>query len=90
VDHASGKIFNVCQYSTNANKTISSKQQLESKANQEGKESKKYHADDGIFVSKAFKEECDLKEQGYSFSGVGVHHQNGVAKWNIKTIVNWA
>jgi hypothetical protein len=34
-------------------------------AKQEGIEIKKYHADNGIFASKAFKEECDLKGQGY-------------------------
>jgi hypothetical protein len=43
-----------------------------------------------FFASKAFEEECDLKGQGYLFSGVGAHHQNGVAKRNIKTIANWA
>jgi hypothetical protein len=56
----------------------------------DGIDIKKYHADNGIFPSKAFKEECDLKGQGYSFSGVGAHHQNGVAKQNIKIIANWA
>jgi hypothetical protein len=40
-------------------------------------------------VSKAFKEECDLKRQGYLFRGVGAHHQNGVAEQNIITIANW-
>ncbi len=59
-------------------------------AKQEGIEIKKYHADNGIFVSKAFKEECDLKGQCYLFSGVRVHHQNGVAERNIKTIVDWS
>jgi hypothetical protein len=57
---------------------------------QEGIEIKKYHADNGIFATKAFKEECDLKGQGYLFSGVGAHQQNGVAERNITTIVNWA
>jgi hypothetical protein len=68
VDHASRKIFNYCHYSTNANETISSKQRLESEAKQEGIEIKKYHDDNGTFASKAFREECDLKGQGYLFS----------------------
>jgi hypothetical protein len=88
VDHTSGKISNYCQYSTNTNKTISSKRWLESEAKEEGMKIKKYHADNGIFAPQAFKEECDLKGQGYSFSGVGAHHQNGVAEQNIKTIAN--
>jgi len=32
VDHASGKLFNFCQSSTNADETISSKRHLESLA----------------------------------------------------------
>jgi hypothetical protein len=59
-------------------------------AKQEGIEIKKFHAENGIFASKAFKEECDLKGQGYPFSEIGAHHQNGVAEQNIKTIANWA
>ncbi len=53
-------------------------------------ETKKYHADNGIFVSKTFKEECDLKGQGYLFMGVGAHHQNEVAERNVMTVANWA
>jgi hypothetical protein len=49
MDHASGKIFKYCQYSTNANETISSKQWLGLEAKQEGIEIKKCHADNGIF-----------------------------------------
>jgi hypothetical protein len=78
VDHASRKFFNFCQYSTNANETISSKRHLESLACQEGIMIKEYHADNGIFASNVFKGNCDSLHQRYSFSGVGAHHQNGV------------
>ena len=74
VDHASGKLFNFCQYSTNANETISSKRRLESLAHQEGITIKEYHADNGLFASNAFKDECDSLNQRYTFSGVGAHH----------------
>jgi hypothetical protein len=40
---------------------------------QEAIEIKKHHAENGIFASKVFKEECDLKGQGYLFSGVRAH-----------------
>jgi hypothetical protein len=90
VDHASGKLFNFCQYSTNADETISSKRRLESLAHQEGITIKEYHADNGVFASNAFKDECDSLSQLYSFSGVGAHHQNGVAERNIKTVAQWA
>jgi hypothetical protein len=86
-DHASGKIFNFCQYSTNANETITNKHRLESYARQDGVTIKGYHADNGVFASKSFKEDCDLLHQSYTFSGVESHHRNGVAEQNIKTIV---
>ncbi len=73
-DHARGKLFNFCQYSTYAVETISSKRCLESLAWQEGVSIKKYHADNGVFALTAFKEDCPLLDQGYLFSGVGAHH----------------
>ena len=90
VDHASGKIFNFCQYSTNANETIKSAQRLESMARQENIKVKKYHSDNGIFAKTAFKTHCESQQQEFSFSGVGAHHQNGVAERNIKTVAQWA
>jgi hypothetical protein len=63
VDHASGILFNFCQYSTNANETITSKHRLESIAWQEGITIKEYHAENGVFSSKAFKADCDLLDQ---------------------------
>jgi hypothetical protein len=59
VDHASGKQFNFCQYSTTAAKTLSNKCQLESIAWQERITIQEYHADNGILASKAFKADCD-------------------------------
>jgi hypothetical protein len=89
VDHASGKLFNFCQFSNNASETINSKRCLENLARQEGIAIKKYHADNEVLVSNAFKGECDILKQEYSYSGVGVHHQNGVAERNIKTVSQW-
>ncbi|KAL7525483.1 hypothetical protein ACHAXR_001027, partial [Thalassiosira sp. AJA248-18] len=51
---------------------------------------KKYHSDNGVFSSTAFKLDCDRQSQSYSFSGVGAHHQNGVAERNIQTVAKWA
>ena len=90
VDHASGKLFNFPQLSTSATETITSKHQLEALAADEGFHIKQYHSDNGIFASKDFKSDCDRLKQKYSFSGVGAHHQNGVAERNIKTVVQWA
>ena len=90
VDHASGKIFNFPQFSTTVSETIKSAQRLESMAKDEGFKIQKYHADNGIFASAAFKQHCDENKIQYSFSGVGAKHQNGVAERNIKTIAQYA
>lgn len=63
---------------------------LERSANEEGIRIKAYHSDNGIFASDTFKTECTTHGQKLTFSGVGAHHQNGVAERNIKTISHWA
>ena len=90
VDHASGKVFNYCQYSTTANETVQSKHKLEHLARDEGFKVKSYHSDNGIFASAEFKADCQKHDQKIDFSGVGAQHQNGVAEQNIKTIASWA
>jgi hypothetical protein len=59
-------------------------------AKQENIKVKKYHFDNGIFASTAFKNHRESQKQEFSFIGVGAHHQNGVAKRNIKTVAQWA
>jgi hypothetical protein len=49
-----------------------------------------YHGDNGIFVSREFRLDLDEHEQTISLSGVGAHHQNGVAERQICTIVECA
>ena len=90
IDHASGKIFNFCQYSNDASETIESKHKLEGYARHEGFRIKSYHSDNGVFASNKFKDDCKHLEQTIVFSGVGAQHQNGVAKRNIKTVASWA
>lgn len=90
VDHASGKIFNFPQFSTNTTETIRTAQRLESMARDEGFNIKSYHADNGIFSSADFKEHCERNRIKFSFGGVGAKHQNGVAERNIKTVAQWA
>jgi transposase InsO family protein len=43
-----------------------------------------------VFASKEFREHCTRLGQELSFSGVGAHHQNGVAERAIQTITNMA
>jgi transposase InsO family protein len=90
IDHTSGKIFNFPQFSTNTTETLTSVAHLESQAHKAGFKNKKYHSDNVIFSSAAFKAHCKQLGQEYSFSGVGAHHQNEVTERNIKTIAQWA
>jgi hypothetical protein len=89
-DHASGKIFNFCQLSNNAAKTITSKSCLDTLAINKTIKIKSFHTNSDFFALSAFKEDCTLKKQKLIFSGVGAHHQNGVAECNIKTVSQWA
>ncbi len=90
VDHSSGKVFNFPQLSNSAVDTIRSKRTLKRLACDEGITIKHIHTDNGVFASAAFRADCDSKSQKLSFSGVGAHHQNGVAERNIKTVSQWA
>jgi hypothetical protein len=49
-----------------------------------GTEVKQYQTDNGIYTSKEYLKELDKKGQGLRLSGVGAHHQNGVAETSIK------
>ena len=90
VDHASGKVFNFCQFSTGATETVESKHTLEHFARDEGFKIKSYHSDNGIFSSAEFTSDCEKLGQKTNYSGVGDQHQNDVGERNIKTITSWA
>ena len=90
VDHASGYIYVNCQVSLRADDTIASKKKFEIFARKNGVSIKKYHTDNGTFDSVAFRTELETLEQDLDFSGVGAHHQNGVAERGIQTITRWA
>ena len=90
VDHASGFVFHLHQVSLRALDTINGKHALERFAHQFGIDIKHYHADNGIFTCKYWERDCIAKSQHTTFSGVGAHHQNGVAERYIQTLTQWA
>ncbi|MBE0451949.1 MAG: hypothetical protein IBX70_14070, partial [Clostridia bacterium] len=90
VDHASGHIFIYNQVSLRAGETLAAKKAYEHFAQQHGVNVKAYRADNLPFNSARFKEDIQLKHQTIDFSGVGAHHQNGVAERSIATVTNWA
>ena len=51
-----------------------------------GVTSKAYHADNGRFADKGFRDDCIVSNQVITFCGVGSHHQNGIAERKIKEL----
>ena len=77
------------QLTTSASDTIRGKLLLEREAADVGVSIKGYHTDNGVFSSAAFHSHCSDLGQSLRFSGVGAHHQNGVAERAIQTITTW-
>eukprot|EP00804_Cyclotella_cryptica_P029108 CCRYP_005282-RA/>CCRYP_005282-RA protein AED:0.23 eAED:0.21 QI:0/0/0/0.75/0/0/4/0/1154 len=90
VDHCSTFLFINHQLTTSASDTIRGKLLLEREAADVGVAIKGYHTDNGVFSSAAFRSHCDDLGQSLRFSGVGAHHQNGVAERAIQTVTNMA
>jgi hypothetical protein len=86
VDHASGKVFNHHQVSLRTGETLVGKRIVEKEAADFGFRVKSFQADNGVFTSAEFKTDLERKQQTIKFSGVGAHHQNGIAERSIKTI----
>jgi len=85
-DHASGFIHCSHQVSLRAADTLISKRAFERVAKSCGVKIKNYHGDNGIFKSKEFTEFLTKSDQELQFSGVGAHHQNGVAERSIRIV----
>eukprot|EP00804_Cyclotella_cryptica_P006881 CCRYP_020804-RA/>CCRYP_020804-RA protein AED:0.48 eAED:0.37 QI:0/-1/0/1/-1/1/1/0/621 len=90
VDHCSGFIFAHHQLTTTASDTIRGKLLFEREAADVGVSMKRYHSDNGVFGSAEFRSHCQNLGQGIRFSGVGAHHQNGVAERAIRTVTSMA
>jgi hypothetical protein len=48
-----------------------------------GVTAKAYHADNGHFADKGFKDDCVMNNQSITFCGIEGHHQNGIAEQKI-------
>ena len=90
VDHATGRVFIFHQVSLRAGETLTGKRAFERMLHESGHRVKKYHGDNGIFASAAFRQDCLLKDQDLDFSGVGAQHQNGRAERAIRTVTSLA
>lgn len=90
VDHASGFVMTYHQSSLGAADTLKSKHAFERELRLYGHSVRKYHTDNGIFKSGDLRQDIELNGQMLTFSGVGAHHQNGVAERAIQTIMERA
>jgi hypothetical protein len=90
VDHASSFIFVRNQFSLRAGETIVSKRAFETLAKSNGVEIQSYFGDNVPFNSAEFQQDLVSKGQAIVLSGVGAHHQNGVAERAIRTVTSFA
>ena len=72
---------------TTANKSVDAKHAFEKYAAKFGVKIQKYHADNGAFNARFFKESIIAKNCIIAFSGVDANHQNGIAEGMIKTVI---
>ena len=90
VDSATGFVFLDHQVSLTSAETIKTKRKFENFAKECGVKVLVYRADNQPFASDEFKEEISKNNQTITFSGVGAHHQNGVAERAIGTVTRLA
>jgi Reverse transcriptase (RNA-dependent DNA polymerase) len=90
VDHASGFVFVRNQVSLRVGETLISKKMFEGVSRQYGVRIGSYFGDNFPFNSEEFKADIRNKNQTLVLSGVGAHHQNGVAERAIKTVTSFA
>ena len=90
VDHATSYISVHHQISLRAGETIQKKHQFERHAKANGVRIKGYRADNHPFESAEFLADLELQNQSITYSGVGAHHQNGVAERALQTVISWA
>ena len=86
VDAFSSRGYVYLQKTQSADETMEAKKAFERECSKDGVRVQHYHADNGIFRSKAWTDDCQVKGQSYSFAGVDAHHQNGRAEARIRRL----
>jgi hypothetical protein len=89
-DHSSQVISRHHQISLGVGEILKAKYKFKKWAKEHGVTVKKYHADDAPFQAENFLQDCVHQGQQIDYSGVGAHHQIGVAKRTICTVTQWA
>jgi hypothetical protein len=86
VDHHSDHVYVFLMRVLTLDETILAKHAYERFLSSIGVTSKAYHADNGQFADKGFRDDCIACNQVITFCGVGSHHQNGIAERKIKEL----
>ncbi|MEM7283838.1 MAG: reverse transcriptase domain-containing protein, partial [Pseudomonadota bacterium] len=90
VDHFSDFTYVHLMTKMNADTTVKAKSAFERLASSHGVHISHYHADNGLFDTKTFRDAIQKANQTLSFCGVNAHHQNGKAENRIKDITKGA
>jgi len=83
-------VFCHLQVSLNTAETLVGKHLIEREAQNSGVDVRSYRGDNGVFRSLEFQKDLEIHGQTIKFSGVGAHHQNGMAEHAIWTITECA
>ena len=90
-DNVTGHSYTHLQTSVDNTQTIEAKRAYERYAASHGVTLKRFHADNGIFAEKSFRNEIDIAPgQSITYCAVGAHHQNGLVERHIGTLTNGA
>ena len=90
VDHFSDFTYAHLMTSLDAASTVAAKLAFERCLSQYHVTAHHYHADNGLFSSKLFRDSIHTAGQTLSFCGVNAHHQNGKAEARIKDVTEGA
>ena len=85
-DAATGYLSIKHQLGFTASETITSLLAFERESTEVGVHIKGYNTDNGVYVAKEIIKKLHNSNQTLSLSGIGAHHQNGVAENAIKNI----
>ena len=90
-DHVSNHSYTHLQTRVDNDQTIQAKRAYERFVASHGVTLKRFHADNGIFAEKGFRDEInDTPGHTITYCAVGAHHQNGIVERHIGTLTNGA
>ena len=90
VDHATGDVHVEHLLNFTTMETLQAKARYEKRMADMGITVQAYQTDNSIFAARAFINNIESGLQNIKFSGVGAHHQNGIAEHAIQSILSKA